>query len=73
LPLHVPDGMAGIAFIPSAIEVLGDGPELDDQIVGEILGLYLAALFPPQLNEGCLVVAHDNAGIRPTDKTPPIG
>jgi hypothetical protein len=29
------------------VEVLGDGAELDDQVIRQVLGLDLAALFPP--------------------------
>ena len=42
--------------------------ELDDQIVGEILRLDLAALLPPQPNQHRLVATHDNPGIGATDK-----
>jgi hypothetical protein len=30
---------------------------------GQVLGLGLAALFPPEAEQGCLVVAHDDAGV----------
>ena len=33
-PLHVLDTVTGVALIPAPIEVLGDGAELDDQVVG---------------------------------------
>jgi len=46
-PLHVLDGLAGASLIPAPIEVLGDLPELDDKIVGEIFRFDLAAFFPP--------------------------
>jgi hypothetical protein len=32
-PLHVLDGVARIALIPVPVELLGDGAELDDQVV----------------------------------------
>jgi hypothetical protein len=67
-PLHVLDGASGITFIPAAVEVLGDDPKLDDQVVGQLLGYDLAALLPPQPNERGFVLAHDNARIRPADK-----
>src|SRR5665811_1124687 len=47
-PLHVLDGVAGIALIPAPVEVLGHGPKLDDQIIREILRLDLSALLPPK-------------------------
>src|ERR1035437_11194017 len=63
-PLHVLDGETGVALVPAPVEVLGDGPELHDQIVREILRLDLSALLPPQTNEVGLVAAHDYPGIR---------
>ena len=50
------------------VEVLGHGAELDDQVGREVLGLDLAALFPPQPEQGGLVVAHDDPGVRAADK-----
>ena len=67
-PLHVLDGVAGVALIPAPVEVLGDRAQLDDQIVGEILRLDLAALLPPQPNEHRLVAAHDHPGVRAADE-----
>ena len=68
LPLHLGDDLAGIAFVPVPVEMLGHGAELDDQVVREVLGLDLAALFPPQPEQGGLVVAHDDPGIRAADE-----
>jgi hypothetical protein len=45
MPLDVVDGLAGVALVPAPIEVLGDHPELDDQVVGQVIGVGLAALF----------------------------
>ena len=67
-PLHVLDGVAGVALIPAPVEVLGDRAELDDQVVGEVLRLDLAALLAPQPDQGGLVVAHDDPGIRAADE-----
>ena len=50
-PLHVLDAVTGVALIPAPVEVLGDRAELDDQVVGEILRLDLAALLAPQPNQ----------------------
>ena len=68
LLLDVLDGVAGVALVPAPVQVLGDGAELDDQVVGEVLGLDLAALLPPQPNERGLIVAHDDAGVRAADE-----
>ena len=50
-PLHVLDGVAGIALVPAPVEVLGDGAELDDQVVGQIFRLDLPSLLAPEPNE----------------------
>ena len=35
--LHTPDGLAGVALVPTPVEVFGDGAELDDEVAGQIL------------------------------------
>ena len=42
------DPPAGIALVPGAVEVLGRGPELHDEVAGEVLRLGLAPLLPPR-------------------------
>jgi hypothetical protein len=39
------DRLPGIALVPGAVELLGRGPELDDEVAGEICRLDLASLF----------------------------
>ena len=68
LPLHLGDDLAGIALVPVPVEVLGHGAELDDQVAGQVLGLDLAALLPPEPEQGGLVVAHDDPGVRAADE-----
>ena len=46
--LNIPDHLPGIGLEPAPIEVLGDDPELDDEIAGQILGFNLAAFFAPK-------------------------
>ena len=43
-------------------------PELDDEVAGEVLRLDLAALFPPEAEQGAFVVAHDDPGVRAADE-----
>ena len=62
--LDVGDDLAGIRLVPAPIEVFRDKPELNDEIIGEILRLDLATFLSPQPQKGCLVIAHDDAGIR---------
>jgi hypothetical protein len=66
--LHVLDRKACVALIPAPIEVLGHGPELDDEVVGQVLRLRFAAFLVPETNQGGFVVAHDNSGIRAADE-----
>jgi hypothetical protein len=62
-PLHVADGTSGVALIPAPVELFRHRTELDDQVVGKILGFDLTALLPPQPNEIGFVVTHDYPGI----------
>jgi len=64
--------LAAIAFEPVAVEGFGDHPELDDEVAGEVLRLGFAALFPPEAEEGGLVIAHDNAGVGAADEAAPM-
>ena len=48
MALDVDDRLAGIALEPASVEVLGDRPELDEEVVGEILWLDLATLLAPE-------------------------
>ena len=68
----VGEDLAGVAFEPVAVEGLGHHPELDDEVAGEVLRLDLAALFPPQAEQGSLVVAHDDPGVRAADEAAPM-
>ena len=56
-----------------AVEGLGHDAELDDEVAGQVLGLDLAALFPPQPQQGGLVVAHDDPGVRAADEVAAVG
>jgi hypothetical protein len=60
--------LAGIALVPESVEVLGGLAELDYEVAGEVLGLGLTALFPPEAQQGCFIVTHDDAGVGVTDK-----
>ena len=55
------------------VEGLGDDPELDDEVAGKVLRLDLAALFPPEAEQGGLVIAHDDPGVRAADEVAAIG
>ena len=66
--LDVGDDLPGIGLVPAPVKVLGDRPELDDEVAREVLRLGLAALFPPQPHQGRLIVAHDDPGVRAADE-----
>ena len=70
--LHVGDDLPGIGLVPAPIKVFGDGPELDDEVAGQVLRLDLAALFLPQPDQGGFVVAHDDPGVRAADEVAPL-
>ena len=50
--LNVPDAPAGVALVPGAVELLGGGPELHDEVAGQVLRLGLAALLAPKPDKG---------------------
>ena len=71
--LDIGEDLAGIALVPAPVEVLGDDPELDDEVAGKVLRLDLAALLPPQPHQGGLVIAHDDPGVRAADEVAAVG
>jgi hypothetical protein len=66
--LDVRDRLAGVALVPTPVEVLGYGPELDDQVAGKILRLDLAALLLPEADQTSFIVPHDGPGVRTADE-----
>ena len=43
-------------------------PKLDNEVARQVLRLDLAPLFPPKAEQGGLIVAHDDPGVRAADK-----
>ena len=66
--LDICDDPPGIGLVPAPVKLLGGEAELHDQIAGQVLRLDLAALFPPQPQQGGLVIAHDDPGVGAADK-----
>ena len=66
--LDIGNDLTGIGLVPAPVQVFGDDPELDDEIAREVFRLDLAAFLPPQPQQGGLVVAHDDPGVRAADK-----
>ena len=59
---------AGLLLEPAPVQVLRGLPELDQEVAGEVLGLDLAPLLPPEPDESGLVGAHDDPRIRTADE-----
>jgi hypothetical protein len=70
--LDVFNASAGVSLVPEPIKLFGRDPELDDEIVGEVLWFNLAPLFPPEPEQGGFIAAHDYTCIRSTDEGPSI-
>jgi hypothetical protein len=66
--LNIGNGHTRRALVPASVEVFGDGAELNDQILRQILRRDRAAFFLPQPRKVVLIMAHDDAGIRAADK-----
>jgi hypothetical protein len=71
--LDVLDGVAGVAFVPLAIEVLSHDPELDDEVGRQVFRPDLASLLLPQAGQGLLVLTHNDAGIGAADELTAVG
>ena len=69
LALDVGKHLPGIGLIPASVQLLGRKAELDDEVARQVLRLDLAALFAPEPDQGCLVVAHDDPGVRAADES----
>jgi hypothetical protein len=69
LTLDAGDAPASIALVPRAVELLGDGPKLHDEVAGQVLRLGLAPFLPPEADKGRFVIAHDDPGVRAADES----
>jgi hypothetical protein len=54
MALDVTDPVARVEFIPAAVEVLRDQPELDDEHTGQVESSHLTPLFTPQAQKSLL-------------------
>jgi hypothetical protein len=72
LPLHLRDDMAGVLLVPAPVQMLGHSAELDQEVAGQVLGFNLAALLLPEAEQGRLVLAHDDPGVRAADEPAPV-
>jgi hypothetical protein len=66
------DGLPGVALVPMPVEGFRHEAELDDEVAGQVLRLGLAPFLAPQVDQGGLIVAHDDPGVRAADEGAPI-
>src|SRR5262249_25469004 len=66
--LDVGDVPDGVALVPRAIELFGGGPELNDEVAGQVLRLNLAPFLLPEADKGRFVIAHDDPGVGAADE-----
>ena len=52
------DGLPGTALVPMAVESFCCEAKLNDEVVGEVLRLDLAAFLAPEANQRGLIIAH---------------
>jgi hypothetical protein len=71
--LDVSDMVAGVALVPGPVELLGSPPELHDEVAGQVLRFSLTTFFAPQLDQGCFIAAHDDAGVGAADEGAALG
>jgi hypothetical protein len=73
--LDIGEHLASIGLIPPtpSVQVLSRDTKLDDEIARQVVGLDLATFLLPEPKEGSLIIAHDDPGVRTTDKIAAIG
>jgi hypothetical protein len=64
LPLHLGHDLPRVLLVPVPVQMLGHASQLDQEVTGEVFGIDLAPLFLPNADQRCLVVPHDDSGIR---------
>jgi hypothetical protein len=72
LALDIGDTLAGIHFVPAAVEVFRRQAKLDGQDIRKVLRSLFSALFPPKTQQCLLVLAHDDPGVGAADKVAAI-
>jgi hypothetical protein len=72
LPLDVCNHLTRIGLKPAPIKVLRHQSKLDDEIAGQVFRFDLAALFPPEPDQGPLIITHDDSGVGAPDEGAPI-
>jgi hypothetical protein len=57
------DAATCIALVPGAVELLGGGPELHDEVAGQVLRLDLHPLLAPEAEQRSFIAAHNDPSI----------
>jgi hypothetical protein len=66
--VDIDDTPASVALVPGTVELLSGGPELHNEVAGQVLRLGLASLLAPKAHQGGFVTAHDDSGVRAADE-----
>jgi len=61
--LDVSDGLTGVMFKPTPIQIFSGAIKLNEEVTRKILRFDLPPLFAVQSHEQSLVIAHDDPGI----------
>jgi len=72
LPLDIGEDLTSIGLVPASVKVLGGEAKLNDEIARQVLRLNFTALFPPEPEEGCFIIAYDYPGVGAADEVSPI-
>src|SRR5262249_33854413 len=72
LALHVSDAPAGVTLVPRAVELFGRGPQLHNEVAGQVFRIGFTAFLTPELDQGRFVTTHNDPGVGPTDEGPPM-
>ena len=69
--LDIGDHLPGIGLVPAPIEVLGRQPRVGRSGCPTNPRARPLPLLPPQPHQGCLILAHDDPGVRAADEIAP--
>jgi hypothetical protein len=70
--LDIGEYLTRIGLIPAPVQLFGRNAELDNEIARKIRGLDLAPLLTSEADQGRLIIAHNDPGVRAADEVTPI-
>jgi hypothetical protein len=65
---HQTVALTCVGLIPAAVELFRNGPELNNKVARKAYWLSFAAFFSPKPQQGRLVFAHNDPGVRAADE-----